>query len=106
MNFEELLEYQSPRGFAEGTIYWEFSLYKLKTPKLTRQGDAGYQAHDDSNCSELFRFGDFEKFKEAYIAAHEENIRRMKENEGPLLEIGPMRSGDWPPWQTGGDPCG
>ena len=30
----------------------------------------------------------------------------MKENEGPLLEIGPMRSGDWPPWQTGGDPCG
>ena len=42
MNFEELLEYQSPRGFAEGTIYWEFSLYKLKTPKLTRQGDAGY----------------------------------------------------------------
>jgi len=106
MNFEDVLRYEPPNGFNEGAIYWEFTLHNLKPPRLVRQGDTGYYAHDGEGGSKTFRFDDFERFREFYIVAHEENIRRLKENESPLLVIGEMFSSDWPPWQIGSDPCG
>jgi hypothetical protein len=104
MNFEELLGYESPEGFADGAVYWQFTLSGLNPPELKRQGDTGHYAHDERGCSRTFKFGEFQKFREAYIAAHEENIRRLTYFEPPILEIGPMISTTWPPW--GKDNCG
>ena len=107
MDFETLLGFNSPQAFKEGAVYWEFTLCNINQPKLTRQGDMGYYAHDDTETYKTFMFDNFDKFLEVYLAAHIENIRRIDEPNGPpTLEIGAMRSGTWPPWQTGGDPCG
>lgn len=104
MDFEQLLEYKSPESLEEGAIYWEFKLFYIKTPNIRRQGDTGHYAPDENECNKTFVFHDFGKFREAYISAHEENIRRLKEGIAPLLEIGPMYSNNWPPW--GKDSCG
>lgn len=99
MDFETLLKQPERLEFGEDAVVWEFTLYKIKKTELCRQGDTGHYAHNDEGCNRIFRFDDFDQFREAYIVAHEENIRRLRERESPIMDIGPMRN-------YSGSPCG